>query len=89
MWPWYCRPKVWKWFTLQEESLLHTSLQIERMNTLDYGSGMAYNYFYGYLRLVLPDPEVGTQTVKGMHVCFLMQMLVVGQVCTITQWNMF
>lgn len=55
------------------------------MKTLDYGSGMAYNYFYGYLRLVLPDPEVGTQTAKGMYVCFLMQMLVVDQVCTITQ----
>jgi hypothetical protein len=27
---------------------------------------MAYNYFYGYLRLVLPDPEVGTQAAKGM-----------------------
>jgi hypothetical protein len=33
------------------------------MRGLDYGSGMAYNFFYGYLRLVLP--EVGTQGAKG------------------------
>lgn len=52
--------------SLQEESVLHTSLQIESMKNLDYGSGMAYNYFYGYLRLVLPDPEVGTPGAKGM-----------------------
>lgn len=36
------------------------------MNSLDYGSGMAYNFFYGYLRLVLPDPEVGIQSMKGI-----------------------
>ena len=34
------------------------------MRNLDYGSGMAYNFFYGYLRLVLP--EGGTQAAKGM-----------------------
>jgi hypothetical protein len=39
------------------------------MNGLDLGSGMAYNYFYGYLRLVLPDPEIGTQSMKGMFLC--------------------
>ncbi|XP_021939776.1 stimulator of interferon genes protein isoform X3 [Zootermopsis nevadensis] len=50
-----------------EESVLHTSLQIESMKNLDYGSGMAYNYFYGYLRLVLPDPEVGTPGAKGIR----------------------
>jgi hypothetical protein len=53
-------------FSLQEDSTVHTSLQIEKMNSLDYGSGMAYNFFYGYLRLVLADPEVGTQSVKGV-----------------------
>jgi hypothetical protein len=47
-----------------EESTLHTSLQIENMRGLDYGSGMAYNFFYGYLRLVLP--EGGTQSAKGI-----------------------
>lgn len=47
-----------------EESPLHTSLQIESMRGLDYGSGMAYNFFYGYLRLVLP--EGGTQGAKGI-----------------------
>lgn len=55
-----------KFFSLQEDSTLHTSLQIEKMNGLDYGSAMAYNFFYGYLRLVLPDPEIGTRSVKGM-----------------------
>lgn len=50
-------------FSFQEESTVHTSLQIEKMRGLDYGSGMAYNFFYGYLRLVLP--EVGTQGAKG------------------------
>jgi hypothetical protein len=61
-------------FSLQEESTVHASLQIEKMNNLDYGSGMAYNFFYGYLRLVLPDPEVGTQSVKGANIsCGLMK----------------
>jgi hypothetical protein len=53
-------------FSLQEDSTVHASLQLEKMNGLDYGSGMAYNFFYGYLRLVLPDPEIGTQSVKGV-----------------------
>jgi hypothetical protein len=53
-------------FSLQEDCTVHTSLQIGKINGLDYGSGMAYNFFYGYLRLVLPDPEVGTQPAKGM-----------------------
>lgn len=48
---------------------MHLSLQIDKMNGLDLGSGMAYNYFYGYLRLVLPDPEIGTQSMKGMFLC--------------------
>ncbi|KAJ9584799.1 hypothetical protein L9F63_020853, partial [Diploptera punctata] len=48
-----------------EESTLNTSLQIMKLNSLDYGSGMAYNFFYGYLRLVLSVHEVGT-TSKGI-----------------------
>jgi hypothetical protein len=60
--------KCENYVSLQEECALHTSLEIEKMNSLDYGSGMAYNYFYGYLRLVLPDPEVGTQAAKGMFI---------------------
>jgi hypothetical protein len=51
-------------FSFQEESTLHTSLQIEKMKNLDYGSGMAYNFFHGYLRLVLP--ESGAPGTKGM-----------------------
>jgi len=54
--------------SFQEESTLHTSLQIENMRGLDYGSGMAYNFFYGYLRLVLP--EGGTQGAKGLPIFF-------------------
>jgi len=45
------------------------SLHIVKTNNLYYGSGMAFNYFYGYLRLVLPDPEVGTTSVKGTVLC--------------------
>jgi hypothetical protein len=61
--------------SLQENCTVHTSLQIEKMNGLNYGSGMAYNFFYGYLRLVLPDPEVGTRSVKGI---FFVPVTVVG-----------
>jgi hypothetical protein len=39
------------------------------MRGLDYGSGMAYNFFYGYLRLVLP--EGGTPGTKGLLFYFL------------------
>ncbi|PSN57072.1 hypothetical protein C0J52_01737 [Blattella germanica] len=49
-----------------EESTLNTSLQITRLRSLDYGSGMAYNFFYGYLRLVLSTPEIGVELVKGI-----------------------
>jgi len=45
-------------------SRVHTSRQIEKMKGLDYGSGMAYNFFYGYLRLVLP--EGGSPAAKGI-----------------------
>jgi len=48
-----------------EESTLHTSRQIKNTRGLDYGSGMAYNFFYGYLRLILP--EGGTQGAKGIR----------------------
>jgi len=38
------------------------------MKGLDYGSGMAYNFFYGYLRLVLP--EGGSPAAKGLPPLF-------------------
>ncbi|XP_049802047.1 stimulator of interferon genes protein homolog isoform X1 [Schistocerca nitens] len=38
-----------------EESKLQNSIMLERMNGMDYGSGMAYNFFYGYLDIVLPN----------------------------------
>ncbi|PSN57071.1 hypothetical protein C0J52_01737 [Blattella germanica] len=65
-------PRMKKWkkphilFNNQEESTLNTSLQITRLRSLDYGSGMAYNFFYGYLRLVLSTPEIGVELVKGI-----------------------
>lgn len=37
---------------------------IDCMQGLDYGTGMAYNYYYGYLKLILPSP--GTLT-KGLR----------------------
>ncbi|KAJ8943534.1 hypothetical protein NQ318_023045 [Aromia moschata] len=40
-------------------SPLNDSLWIAKDNGLDYGSGMAYSFFYGYLNLVLP--KTGTQ----------------------------
>lgn len=38
----------------QTESRLDTLDFIRAANGLDYGSGMALSYFYGYLRLILP-----------------------------------
>lgn len=37
---------------------------IDSMQGLDYGTGMAYSYYYGYLKLILPSP--GTLT-KGLR----------------------
>ncbi|XP_076666016.1 transmembrane protein sting [Andrena cerasifolii] len=37
---------------------------IDWMQGLDYGTGMAYSYYYGYLKLILPSP--GTLT-KGLR----------------------
>lgn len=34
---------------------LNDSLLIGKMNSLDYGSGMAYSFFYGYLNLILKN----------------------------------
>ncbi|KAG7209043.1 hypothetical protein KM043_015202 [Ampulex compressa] len=40
------------------------TLLIEEMNGLDYGTGLAYSYYYGYLRIILPS--TGT-AVKGLQ----------------------
>lgn len=37
-----------------DESRLDTSLKLTQLKGLDYGSGMAYSYYYGYLDIVLP-----------------------------------
>lgn len=42
-------------FCLQDHSALNDSMLLEKLNGMDCGSGMAYSYFYGYLKLVLPD----------------------------------
>lgn len=38
---------------------MKTSRTLEELGGLDYGSGMAYSFFYGYLNLVLP--KTGTE----------------------------
>ena len=45
-----------------------------KLNSLDYGSGMAYNFFYGYLSLVLSVPEDGTKS-KGIRIIFLLTLV--------------
>ncbi|XP_077302635.1 transmembrane protein sting isoform X2 [Arctopsyche grandis] len=37
------------------DSVYMKSLWIENSNGLDYGSGMAYSFFYGYLNIILPN----------------------------------
>lgn len=44
---------------LQELSSLDYTLLIESLNGMDYGSGMAYSFFHGYLKLVLLIGETG------------------------------
>ncbi|CAG2056476.1 unnamed protein product [Timema podura] len=38
-----------------EESPLNRTLQLVQLGGLDYGSGMAYSFFYGYLQYILPN----------------------------------
>nr|CAD7404795.1 unnamed protein product [Timema poppensis] len=38
-----------------EESPLNRTLQLVQLGGLDYGSGMAYSFFYGYLQFILPN----------------------------------
>ncbi|XP_046418352.1 stimulator of interferon genes protein-like isoform X1 [Neodiprion fabricii] len=47
-----------------DESRLDTVLKVSQMKGLDYGSSMAYSYFYGYLNIVLPS--VGDEK-KGLY----------------------
>ncbi|XP_046737514.1 stimulator of interferon genes protein isoform X2 [Diprion similis] len=47
-----------------DESRLDTTLKLSQMKGLDYGSSMAYSYFYGYLNIVLPS--VGDES-KGLY----------------------
>lgn len=42
-------------FCLQHHYPLNESLFIEGFSGIDYGSAMAYSYFYGYLKLVLSN----------------------------------
>lgn len=39
--------------------------KVINMNGLDYGTGMAYSYYYGYLRIILPS--TGTESSKGIY----------------------
>ncbi|XP_035725119.1 stimulator of interferon genes protein-like isoform X3 [Vespa mandarinia] len=36
------------------------------MNGLDYGTGMAYNYYYGYLRIILPSTGTENKDLKQL-----------------------
>lgn len=39
--------------------------KIINMNGLDYGTGMAYSYYYGYLKIILPSTD--TESSKGIY----------------------
>ncbi|XP_063216533.1 stimulator of interferon genes protein homolog [Bacillus rossius redtenbacheri] len=47
----YCVGNLMK----MDESPHRVMLQLKDIGGLDYGSGMAYSFFYGYLRMMLPD----------------------------------
>nr|CAI5869092.1 unnamed protein product [Callosobruchus analis] len=45
---------------------LEESLWIARNNGLDYGSGMAYSFFHGYLNLILPNTGTESKNLKEL-----------------------
>ncbi|XP_012269577.2 stimulator of interferon genes protein homolog [Athalia rosae] len=47
-----------------DQSQLDTALKLSQLSGLDYGSGLAYSYFYGYLNIVLPSRGDNS---KGLH----------------------
>ncbi|XP_018576991.1 stimulator of interferon genes protein [Anoplophora glabripennis] len=49
-----------------ETSSLNDSLWIAKDNGLDYGSGMAYSFFHGYLNLVLPKTGTEEKNLKEL-----------------------
>lgn len=51
---------------------------IERLNGMDYGSGMAYSYFHGYLKLVLPDLGYKAQNFRDLISIYEANHKVVG-----------
>ncbi|XP_025162643.1 stimulator of interferon genes protein isoform X2 [Harpegnathos saltator] len=52
-----------RWTTSKWETSRLSTFSFSDLNGLDYGTGMAYSYYYGYLRLVLPS--TGTSS-KGI-----------------------
>ncbi|KAJ8975245.1 hypothetical protein NQ317_007365 [Molorchus minor] len=48
------------------ESPLNDSLWVAQNNGLDYGSGMAYSFFHGYLKLVLPKTGTEEKNLKEL-----------------------
>lgn len=48
---------------LLDENNTNQSVAVSAMNGLDYGTGMAYSFFYGYLKIILPS--TGTAS-KGL-----------------------
>jgi hypothetical protein len=57
------------------------------MRGLDYGSGIVYNFFFGYLRLVFPEGV--TQSAKGLHFFFSSPSTINEQLFTITHGMSF
>lgn len=47
-----------------EQSPLNDKLKIHELKGLDYGSGMARSFFYGYLRIVLPHSGTSEKGIK-------------------------
>lgn len=53
-------------FFFQNSSPLNSSLHIGNMNGLDYGSGMAYSYYHGYLKLIMHDTGTEDKNLKEL-----------------------
>nr|XP_050849053.1 stimulator of interferon genes protein homolog [Vespula vulgaris] len=51
-------------FKIRDLFQKNLDINVINMSGLDYGSGMAYSYYYGYLRIILPS--TGTNT-KGIY----------------------
>ncbi|CAG9774105.1 unnamed protein product [Ceutorhynchus assimilis] len=57
-------------FTALEDFPINDSLNISKDKGLDYGSGMAYSFFYGYLNYMLDKAGEPNKNLKEMMQCY-------------------